>query len=90
MRDTFVEDRLPPAELLPEFRFDLPELHYPERLNAAAQWQRAKRVRANRFSRVDRLRIRIGNQLIALGHSVKAVARPAPQCDEAPPATSRR
>ena len=61
-----------------------------ERLNAAAQWQRAKRVRANRFSRVDRLRIRIGNQLIALGHSVKAAARPAPQCDETPPATTRR
>ena len=36
-RDCFVEDRLPPAELLPEFRFDLPELHYPERLNAAAE-----------------------------------------------------
>src|SRR5437868_11564582 len=35
--DTFVRDRLPPAELLPEFRFDLPELHYPERLNAAAE-----------------------------------------------------
>ena len=37
MRDRFVEDRLPPPELLPEFRFDLPELHYPERLNAAAE-----------------------------------------------------
>jgi 2-aminobenzoate-CoA ligase len=36
MRDTFVEDRLPPPELLPEFRFDLPEVHYPERLNCAA------------------------------------------------------
>lgn len=35
--DSFVRDRLPPAELLPEFRFDLPELHYPERLNAAAE-----------------------------------------------------
>ena len=35
--DTFVEDRLPPPELLPEFRFDLPELQYPERLNAAAE-----------------------------------------------------
>jgi 2-aminobenzoate-CoA ligase len=35
--DPFVKDRLPPPELLPEFRFDLPELHYPERLNAAAQ-----------------------------------------------------
>src|SRR4051812_5684390 len=37
MRDTFVEDRLPPLELLPEFRFDLSELQYPERLNAAAE-----------------------------------------------------
>ncbi len=35
MRDTFVTDRLPPRESWPEFRFDLPELHYPERLNAA-------------------------------------------------------
>ena len=60
-----------------------------KRLKDAEQWQRAKRVRANRFSRLDRLRIRIGNQLIALGDSVKAAARPAPQCDETPPATSR-
>jgi len=37
MRDTFVDDRLPPPELLPEFRFDLPELQYPARLNAAAE-----------------------------------------------------
>jgi 2-aminobenzoate-CoA ligase len=37
MKDRFVENRLPPAELLPEFRFDLPELQYPERLNAAAE-----------------------------------------------------
>src|SRR5436309_10367800 len=37
MRDTFVEGRLPPPELLPEFRLDLPELQYPERLNAAAE-----------------------------------------------------
>jgi 2-aminobenzoate-CoA ligase len=37
MRDTFVEERLPPPELLPEFRFDLPELQYPDRLNAAAE-----------------------------------------------------
>ncbi|MGZ2412589.1 2-aminobenzoate-CoA ligase [Sphingomonas sp. F9_3S_D5_B_2] len=37
MRDTFVEERLPPPDLLPEFAFDLPELQYPERLNAAAE-----------------------------------------------------
>src|SRR4029079_934721 len=35
--DSCVGDRLPPPDLLPEFRFDLPELHYPERLNAAAE-----------------------------------------------------
>ena len=35
--DPFVIDRLPPTELLPEFRFDLPELHYRERLNAASE-----------------------------------------------------
>ena len=35
--DSFVRDRLPPPKLLPEFRFDLPELQYPERLNGAAE-----------------------------------------------------
>jgi 2-aminobenzoate-CoA ligase len=35
--DSFVRDRLPPPKLLPEFRFDLPEVQYPERLNAAAE-----------------------------------------------------
>ena len=37
MTDSFVRDRLPAPDLLPEFRFDLPELQYPERLNAAAE-----------------------------------------------------
>ncbi len=32
--DTFCRDHLPPEEEWPELRFDLPELHYPERLNA--------------------------------------------------------
>ena len=35
--DTFCRDRLPPADQWPEFRFDLPELTYPERLNCAAE-----------------------------------------------------
>jgi 2-aminobenzoate-CoA ligase len=35
--DSFVRDRLPPPKLLPKFRFDLPELKYAERLNAAAE-----------------------------------------------------
>jgi 2-aminobenzoate-CoA ligase len=35
--DRFVLDRLPPAYLLPEFRFDRPEFRYPERINAGAE-----------------------------------------------------
>jgi 2-aminobenzoate-CoA ligase len=35
--DTFCRDRLPPQDQWPEFRFDLPELTYPERLNCAAE-----------------------------------------------------
>ncbi|MEV6829979.1 AMP-binding protein [Amycolatopsis sp. NPDC051102] len=33
--DSFCRDRLPPAEQWPRLVFDLPELRYPERLNAA-------------------------------------------------------
>lgn len=33
--DTFCRDNLPPADLWPELRFELPELQYPERLNCA-------------------------------------------------------
>jgi 2-aminobenzoate-CoA ligase len=40
-RDTFVRDHLPSAAQLPVFRFDLPELQYPERLNAGALLDRA-------------------------------------------------
>ena len=35
--DTFVRDHLPPADQQPEFRFDLPELQDPPRLNAAVE-----------------------------------------------------
>src|SRR5579863_7282047 len=35
--DTFCRDRLPPPDQWPRFRFDLPELDYPERLNCAAE-----------------------------------------------------
>lgn len=34
-RDTFARDRLPPPESWPALEFTLPELRYPERLNAA-------------------------------------------------------
>ncbi|MDR0213350.1 MAG: benzoate-CoA ligase family protein [Comamonas sp.] len=35
--DTFAFDNLPPAELQPEYVFELPELQFPERLNCAAE-----------------------------------------------------
>jgi 2-aminobenzoate-CoA ligase len=35
--DTFARDRLPPAEAWPELRFDLPQLHYSERLNCGVE-----------------------------------------------------
>ncbi|WP_327727417.1 AMP-binding protein [Streptomyces sp. NBC_00487] len=35
--DTFVRDGLPPPDQWPELSFDLPELRYPDRLNAAAE-----------------------------------------------------
>ncbi|MGH8669084.1 MAG: benzoate-CoA ligase family protein [Burkholderiales bacterium] len=35
--DTFARDNLPPRSLWPEFRFDLPELQYPARMNCATE-----------------------------------------------------
>jgi 2-aminobenzoate-CoA ligase len=36
--DPFARDNLPTPELMPEFRFTLPELQYPERLNCAVEF----------------------------------------------------
>ncbi|MDQ0381290.1 AMP-binding protein [Amycolatopsis thermophila] len=35
--DTFCRDNLPPARSWPEFLWELPELHYPQRLNCGAE-----------------------------------------------------
>jgi 2-aminobenzoate-CoA ligase len=35
--DSFTRERLPKADLWPEFRFTLPELRYPERLNCVSE-----------------------------------------------------
>ena len=35
--DTFARDRLPPAAQMPELLFELPELQFPQRLNAATE-----------------------------------------------------
>lgn len=48
--DTFAEDRLPPPGEMPEVRFDLPELRYPERINAAA-WLLDRRIAAGDAAR---------------------------------------
>lgn len=45
-RDTFVDRNLPPEEEQPEFLFDLPELRYPSRLNAAEELLRGGDPRA--------------------------------------------
>jgi hypothetical protein len=60
---------------------------HQDRLNEAAEWRQARRARANRVSRVDRLRVGIGDWLIAVGQYLKATRRQAPQCDWTPPAT---
>ena len=36
MIDTFARDNLPPKDQWPEFKFDLPELQYPARMNCAS------------------------------------------------------
>ena len=48
--DTFARDNLPPPELWPELRFDLPELQYPERLNCGVELL-DRNVRAGRGER---------------------------------------
>ena len=45
--DTFARDHLPPADAWPEFFFELPELRYPERLNAAVELLDANAEGAN-------------------------------------------
>jgi hypothetical protein len=59
---------------------------YQNRLNEAEQWRLAKPARTERTSRLDRLRVRMGDHLIALGHYLKAIGLSEPQLDEAPPA----
>jgi hypothetical protein len=54
---------------------------YHDRLNEVEQWRLAKLARANRVSWSDRLRMWIGEGLIALGRHLKAAAPPAPQFD---------
>jgi len=36
--DTFTRDNLPPHDQWPDFKFRLPELRYPERLNCVTHW----------------------------------------------------
>ena len=45
--DTFAADHLPPRDQWPEFRFELPELRYPARLNCGAALLDAQVARGN-------------------------------------------
>jgi hypothetical protein len=54
---------------------------YQERLHEVEQWRLARLVSANPVNRFDRLRVHIGERLIALGQHLKAAAPPAPQFD---------
>ena len=47
--DTFTQDNLPPEALQPRFLFDLPELKYPDRLNASVLLERAATEHAARL-----------------------------------------
>jgi hypothetical protein len=59
---------------------------YQNRLDEAEQWRLAKPTGVVRSSWLDRLRVRIGDQLITLGYYVKAIGLSESQYDEAPPA----
>ena len=60
---------------------DDPQARYQDRLNEAEQWRLAKPARVTHVSRFDRLRVRIGARLIALGQYLTVVDQPAQQFD---------
>jgi hypothetical protein len=68
------------------FIIDDSQERYQDRLIEAEQWRLAKPARTKRTNWLDRLRVRIGDHLIAWGQHLKAVALLEPQFDEAPPA----
>jgi hypothetical protein len=68
------------------FIIDESRERYQNRLDEAERWRLVNPARTERTSRLDRLYVRIGDRLIALGHSLKAIGLPEPQFDEAPPA----
>lgn len=51
-----------------------------QRLSEAERWRQAQPPGTERFSRVDRVRVRVGDWLIAAGQHLKAAARPEPHC----------
>jgi 2-aminobenzoate-CoA ligase len=65
--DTFCRDRLPPPDQWPVFRYDLPELSYPERLNCAAELLDATAARVG----ADRPCLRSPTQTWTYGETVR-------------------
>src|SRR5579862_7469940 len=65
--DTFCRDRLPPDDQWPEFRYDLPELSYPERMSCAAELLEATAARLG----ADRPCLRSPTQTWTYGETVR-------------------
>ena len=68
------------------FIIDESRERYQDRLVQAEQARQAQQTLAHRVGRSERLRVRFGDYLIALGQSIKTAAQPEPQFDEPPPA----
>src|SRR5258708_8932586 len=76
--DTFCRDRLPPLDQWPEFRFDLPELNYPDRLNCAAELLDATAARDG----ADRPCLLSSTQTWTYGETVRRTNQLAPVLTE--------
>ena len=69
--DTFCRDRLPPPEQWPQFRFELPDLHYPERLNCATELLEATAARHG----ADRPCLRSPNAVWSYGEVIRLTSQ---------------
>jgi 2-aminobenzoate-CoA ligase len=71
--DSFVRDNLPPAALMPDCRFDLPWLKFPERLNAAGILDRTARAHGDRVAVIDGARIWTYRDLLVTANRIAGV-----------------
>jgi hypothetical protein len=87
IRTTFANSEDPVQERhMNPFIIDESRERYQDRLAQAQQAQQAQQALAHHLGCIERLRVRFGDYLIALGQSIKTAAQPEPQFDEPPPA----